>query len=223
MTLIHPATPKTAIRQGRQSDEASEHTKEVIIKAALNEFAERGFEGASLRDIASRAGTTHGLIRHHFGSKDTVFRACVDYAVEVYGREEASVIQNVPANLDNPKLLIEAHKKIIRNFAHVSAKNPFFMQILMHEGSQQTERLEYIFQKIALLNEQHQTFFNRLSATGVLEQFDKNSCFLFVLTNLGLVFGLTAVSSQYVGGNILSDKQVEAHADRIIATLYPEK
>jgi TetR/AcrR family transcriptional regulator len=222
MTLID-ATTKIATRQGRQSDEASERTKEVIIKAALGEFAKRGFEGASLRDMASRAGTTHGLIRHHFGSKDEVFRACVDYAVEVYWRDEASVIQSVPANLNNPKLLVEAHKKIIRNFAHISAKNPLFMRILMHEGSHATERLEYIFKKITSLSERHQTFFDRLSATGMLRQFDKNSCFLFILMNLGLVFGLTAVSSQYVGGNILSDEQVEAHANRIIAILYPEK
>jgi TetR/AcrR family transcriptional regulator len=219
MTILEPPT-----RQGRQSDEAAERTKETIIKAALSEFAEHGFNGASLRDIASRAGTTHGLIRHHFGSKDDVFRACVDYAVEVYGHEEALVIQSVPQdNLDDPQLQIELHKKIMRNFAHVSAKNPLFMRILMHEGSQQTERLEYIFQKIESLNEQHLKFFDRLSATGVLRHFDKNSCFLFVLMNLGLVFGLTAVSSQYVGGNILSDEQLEAHVNRMIETLYPEK
>jgi TetR/AcrR family transcriptional regulator len=214
---------KTRTRQGRQSDQAAERTKEDIIKAALSEFAERGFEGSSLRNMASRAGTTHGLIRHHFGSKLEVFRACVDYAVEVYGREEATVIQSVPANLKNPKLLVEAHKKIIRSFAHLSAKNPLFMQILMYEGSQATERLEYIFKKIASLNAQHQDFFDRLSTTGMLKQFDKNTCFLFVLMNFGLVFGFTAVSSQYVGGNILSDEQVNAHADRILATLYPEK
>jgi TetR/AcrR family transcriptional regulator len=214
----------TPPRQGRQSDETAERTKEVIIRAAVGEFAEHGFEGASLRDIATRAGTTHGLIRHHFGSKDEVFRACVDYAVAVYEREEASIIQGVqtiPTNLDNPELLIEAHKKIIRNFAHVSANNPLFMRILMHEGSHATERLEYIFKKIASLNEQHKTFFDRLSATGTLNQFNNNTCFFFVLMNLGLVFGLTAVSSQYVGGNILSDEQVDAHADRMIATLYP--
>ncbi len=218
MTLT--ATPT---RQGRQSDETAERTKEAIIQAAVSEFAEHGFEGASLRDIASRAGTTHGLIRHHFGSKDEVFKACVDYAVEVYGREEASIIQSVPSTLDDPELLIEVHKKIIRNFAQVSANNPLFMRILMHEGSQQSERLEYIFKKIASLNELHQHFFDRLLATGVLKQFDTDSCFLFILINFGLVFGLTAVSSQYVGGNILSDEQVNAHANRIIATLYPEK
>jgi TetR/AcrR family transcriptional regulator len=217
-------TLETPTRQGRQTDETAERTKEAIIKAAVSEFGEHGFEGASLRDIATRAGTTHGLIRHHFGSKDDVFRACVDYAVEVYGREETAVIEAVPrANLNDPAVLIEAHKKLIRNIAQVSAKNPLFMRILLHEGSHQTERLNYIYQKIALLNAQHEEFFSRLLTIGALKQFDSNSCFWFVLMNVGLVFGLTAVSSQYVGGNILSDEQVKAQADRIIATLYPEK
>jgi TetR/AcrR family transcriptional regulator len=217
MTVEAPA------RQGRQTDETAERTKEAIIKAAVSEFGEHGFEGASLRDIASCAGTTHGLIRHHFGSKDEIFKACVDYAVEVYGRGEAAIIQAVPRDkLDNPEILVEAHKKLIHNFARVSAKNPLFMRILLHEGSHQTERLDYIYQKIALLNTQHEEFFKHLLATGALSQFDADSCFLFILMNLGLVFGLTAVSSQYVGDNILSEEQVEAHANRIIATLYPK-
>lgn len=219
MTLL-----EAPIRQGRQTDETAERTKEAIIKAAVSEFAEHGFEGASLRDIASRAGTTHGLIRHHFGSKDDVFKACVDYAVEVYGREEIAILTAVPrASLNDPQALIEAHKKLIHNFAQVSAKNPLFMRILLHEGSQQTERLSYIYQKIALFNAQHEEFFSHLLTTGTLKQFDSKTCFLFVLMNVGLVFGLTAVSSQYVGGPILDEVQVRAQADRIIATLYPEK
>jgi TetR/AcrR family transcriptional regulator len=219
MTILEPPT-----RQGRQSDEAAERTKEAIIKAALSEFAERGFEGSSLRDIAGRAGTTHGLIRHHFGSKEDVFKAVVDYAINMYAREQLPILQGLTeADFADVQTLIAAHKKLLRGFARISARNPEVMRILMFEAASSSQRMAYIYEQIAFLDEQYEPFFSRLAAFGVLTQFDHHSCFLFLLLNLGLVFGLTNLSSQYVGGNILSDEQVEAQADRIIATLYPEK
>ncbi|MDX2006303.1 MAG: TetR/AcrR family transcriptional regulator [Meiothermus sp.] len=212
----------TPNRPGRQSDQTAARTKEAIVGAALSEFAEHGFEGASLRTIAQRAGTTHGLIRHHFGSKEEVFRACVDQAMRVYGHGEKSIIQGLSAQqLSDPRALIEAHKEIMRNFARVSAQNPLFMRILLHEGGKQSERLNYIYQQVELLNAQHQQFFSHLMKTGALRQFDPNSCFLFILLNLGLAFGLSAVSSHFLGGNILDQAHVEAHIERILQTLYP--
>lgn len=46
-----------------------------ILRAARDSFAEHGYAGASLRDIAERAGTTHGLLLHHFRGKDELLAA----------------------------------------------------------------------------------------------------------------------------------------------------
>ncbi len=51
-----------------------------IRDAAIKLFTERGIEGASIRDIAGEAGVSSGLLRHHFGSKDELRRACDEYA-----------------------------------------------------------------------------------------------------------------------------------------------
>jgi AcrR family transcriptional regulator len=53
-----------------------------IRDAALRLFAERGIEGASIRDIAKAAGVSSGLVRHHFGSKEALRDACDSYATE---------------------------------------------------------------------------------------------------------------------------------------------
>jgi AcrR family transcriptional regulator len=53
-----------------------------IRDAALQLFAERGIEGASIRDIAKAAGVSSGLVRHHFGSKEALRDACDSYASE---------------------------------------------------------------------------------------------------------------------------------------------
>ncbi len=50
-----------------------ERTRRQVIDAAAHEFAERGFDGATLSGIARRAKVSKQLIHHHFGSKEQLF------------------------------------------------------------------------------------------------------------------------------------------------------
>jgi AcrR family transcriptional regulator len=49
----------------------------AIVPAALESFAEHGYERASLRDIARRAGLTHAGLLHHFRDKDELLAAAL--------------------------------------------------------------------------------------------------------------------------------------------------
>ena len=52
-----------------------EHTRTLLLDAAKEVFARRGFEGASLEEIAETAGYTRGAIYKHFGTKEELFLA----------------------------------------------------------------------------------------------------------------------------------------------------
>jgi AcrR family transcriptional regulator len=52
-----------------------------IRDAAIDLFAERGINAATVRDIALKAGVSSGLLRHHFGSKEGLRDACDEYAM----------------------------------------------------------------------------------------------------------------------------------------------
>jgi len=52
------------------------------LQAALSEFADKGFEAASIRSIAERTGLQHPLITYHYPSKDALWRATAEYAFE---------------------------------------------------------------------------------------------------------------------------------------------
>lgn len=52
-----------------------------IRDAALEAFAEHGFDRATIRSIARDAGVSPGLVRHHFGSKEDLRRACDAYTL----------------------------------------------------------------------------------------------------------------------------------------------
>lgn len=49
--------------------------RQDLIRATLDCISEKGLEGATVREIAARAGVTGGLIRHYFASKDQMLQA----------------------------------------------------------------------------------------------------------------------------------------------------
>lgn len=69
-------------RIGRPPGADAEQTKTAILDAALAVFADRGFEGASIRDITGSIGVGHNLVRHYFGSKEDLWRAAVRHGLE---------------------------------------------------------------------------------------------------------------------------------------------
>lgn len=55
-----------------------EHTRNLLLDAAEQAFAEQGFAGAALDDIAASAGYTRGAITSHFGAKEDLFQAVAE-------------------------------------------------------------------------------------------------------------------------------------------------
>ena len=51
----------------------------AVLDSAADLFAERGPAATSIRDIAARSSVNHGLIHRHFGSKDGLVAAVLDY------------------------------------------------------------------------------------------------------------------------------------------------
>jgi len=83
MGQVHNGQVSEAVerrRRGRprkgERDGAS--TRTAILKAASEEFAERGYEAASLRAIARRAGVDSALVHHYFDDKADLFASSLE-------------------------------------------------------------------------------------------------------------------------------------------------
>ncbi|MFG3298501.1 TetR family transcriptional regulator [Micromonospora chersina] len=69
-----------ARRTGRRP--GNPDTREAILTAARAAFADRGFDAASIRAIATAAGVDPALVHHYFGTKEELFRATVAIPVD---------------------------------------------------------------------------------------------------------------------------------------------
>lgn len=65
-------------KQGRRSAQDAQKTRYHILEIAAELFCELGYERVSLRSISEKAGVSHSLIRHHFGSKEKIWHSISD-------------------------------------------------------------------------------------------------------------------------------------------------
>jgi AcrR family transcriptional regulator len=76
-------TPRTGRRPGRPRDTNSDETRWRILEAALDAFADRGYDGVSTREIARQAEVTSATVYHHFPSKFSLYQDAYRYALDV--------------------------------------------------------------------------------------------------------------------------------------------
>jgi AcrR family transcriptional regulator len=101
--------------------------KEHIIDVALALFAEKGFEGTSIRDIAAKAGVNLAMVNYYFGSKENLF--------EIMVREKSAYTRNILDSIVRDDTLTEIEKldRIIDNYIDKLFANRSFHRIIHQE------------------------------------------------------------------------------------------
>ncbi len=200
---------------GKQSRDVSEKTKDAVLKAALKIFAREGFYNAKLREIADLAGTTHSLITHHFGSKYELYKAILDYGINIHEERLRRVIKLNKS--DNP---IELFKKLIASYVVSVAKNPEVSKIIMHNNS--TNGLLYdCLQEKKQLHLIVEPVFTKVQKYGYFKDFTHDDFLVYLHALVETPIALIDRTNRLLRGNILSRKGLAMHTERVLNFLFP--
>jgi AcrR family transcriptional regulator len=101
MGAVADASEEKTRRNGRGRMTAAER-REQLVDIARGLFAERGFDGTSVEEIAARAGVSKPVVYEHFGGKEGLYAVVVD-------REVRSLLAMMQDSLDadHPRVLLE--------------------------------------------------------------------------------------------------------------------
>lgn len=66
------------------SSESAQRTKALVLKAAIDEFAEFGLAGGRVERIAKRAKVNKQALYYHYGDKDSLFEAALVFGYEKF-------------------------------------------------------------------------------------------------------------------------------------------
>ena len=122
----------------REPQQTRRDRREDILQASLHLFAEKGFHGTSMRDIAREAEITEGLIYHYFESKRDLFRAIID---EYSFLPLLRTLPELAEQLDLRALLIV----LARGFFDVLKQNTELARLLLQEVQVFPEEKEAFF------------------------------------------------------------------------------
>jgi AcrR family transcriptional regulator len=106
---------------------APEANRAGIVAAAIDEFAARGFKGASMDAIAARTNTTRALINYYFGSKEKLYIAVLE---QVYGE-----IREAEGKLDLDHLPpVDAVRRIVEFTYTYYIRHEGFVRLVVAEN-----------------------------------------------------------------------------------------
>ena len=114
---------------------APEANRARILAAAIDEFASRGFKGASMDAIAARTHTTRALINYYFGSKEKLYLAVLE---QVYAE-----IREAEGQLDLDHLPpVEAIRRIVEFTYNYYVEHEDFVRLVVAENQARGRHLK---------------------------------------------------------------------------------
>src|SRR6266403_4012009 len=151
--LQDAAVPRPGARgrpQKRAEQQRAVNTRRVILNAALTEFAEKGFDAASIRVIADRTGLQHPLITYHFRNKDILWRSAAEYAFEQI-REEWDKLDETNVGMSPLDRLRAEYRTLFK----YTVAFPEFHRFMRQECNTNNPRLKWVAKTVVmpLLNE----------------------------------------------------------------------
>lgn len=201
-------------RPVRRADRKA-RTREAILAAAGRAFASRGFEGASMREIATQARVAQPLLVYHFGSKEGVWRAAVD---RLFGRVVSATERALEDAGDEAGA--ERMRVLLRSFVGVVANDPAWLQILLREAAEPGPRLDWLVDHHSRATYTAGVrFLEEARAEGLLPDLPADHLLYVLVGALTFVVAIAPEVQRVTRRDAMSDVFLDRHVDTLFSLL----
>jgi len=176
----------------------------AILAAARHLFAERGFAGTSMREIAEAAGVSKAAIYHHFRDKRRLYRELLDEGINTLTAAMRRLPDEGPARAQLARILL-LHLEFARAHADL-------LRMMVHEQWQAGERRRPVSSAIARHHEEELMIFAAVLERGIARgEFKPVApalsaqalCVVIDIISAGFVMAAPPVSAAEVAQNVM--------------------
>jgi AcrR family transcriptional regulator len=195
----------------------SRETQASILEAALAVFADRGYDGASMRLVAERAGVGHAVVVYHFPTKEDLWVATVEAGL-------ARFMDRLLPNLEALEGLDPAVRLslIFRDFTVFAAENPELLPIMVDANRRGRPALTRVIEdKLRPTYERLRELLVGAQRAGVMPAGDPALLYYAMVAVATTLFSLRREFEALSGRDPLDPDVVEAQANLLVRLFFP--
>jgi TetR/AcrR family transcriptional regulator len=185
------------------------------LDAALEAFADAGFEAMSVRQLTRRIGVSHNLVHHHFGSKLDLWRAAVDHGVGSTAAELFALLRESVGSPESKEIL----REVLEAAIELLTRRPAMARIVADESAREGPRLDYIYESyLGPLVDILSRFLAQSRSQGIGDV-DPRVASLIVLSSASAQFSHGALANKLGIGSDSKGSYTEALVDLVLGGL----
>ena len=131
MAIGRPAEGATEVQRAPRARMTGAQRRLQLIEVARGLFAERGFEGTSIEEIAQRAGVSKPIVYEHFGGKEGLYAVVVD-------REMETLLEMVTASLSKNRSLYRIQQVALALLTYMEERTDGFRILVRGDSTAST-------------------------------------------------------------------------------------
>lgn len=172
-------------------DKISTERQEKILKVAISEFANKGYIGANINQIAKNAGISIGSLYSYFASKEDLFLSIIDTGY--------SLIEEVFQRVDRSENIFIVMEKLLKDTREYALKYPELNQIYVDLTTQSISKFSELisFKCEEATFRVYEELIKKAKARGEITSRVDDKVIAFYLDNVVITYQFSLSSSYY--------------------------
>ena len=206
-----------AAEKQRKTQDRSLKTRERLVQAAVHEFADKGFDGASTREIAARADLAQSSVPYHFRTKEMLWKAAADHLFGLLRERLESRLEGL-RGVDS----VTTARLLLGEFVRFAAENPELHRFALQEGTGTSARLEWLVAThVAGMGALVQRILQGIAEAGGAGLGPPGQVFYVLIGAVSTPYALAPQVRLTTGEDAFSEDFVEAHTELLLRLFMP--
>jgi AcrR family transcriptional regulator len=202
-------------RQRGEQQRAIE-TRERIIAAATEEFATHGYDGASVRTVAERAGARHTMVTYHFNGKEGLWQAVMDRLVRTFNSQQMERLEGLRGVSEVVQLRL-----LFEEFIRYSASDLNLHKLMGHAANRASPEIDM------MVSDYLQEYFNtiaeliaRVQEKGAFVAGDPHHLHYIFIGAATRIFMQSPEAAKVMGRSPLEANFIDRHIDTCLRLFF---